>query len=54
LSYLEGKEKRDVVWMHYPDNDIYIPDLNEVSHVLKVVGNPMDRILYAFVRSLLN
>lgn len=49
LPYLEGKEKMDIVWTHYPDYEIYKPDIDEVSHVLKIVGDPNERILYAYV-----
>ena len=49
LPYLEGNEKKDIVWMHYPENDIYKPDKDEVSHVLKIVGDSKEKILYAYV-----
>jgi hypothetical protein len=49
LPYLEGIEKQDIVWMHYPNKDIYKPDKDEVSHVLKIVGDSTEKILYAYV-----
>lgn len=49
LPYLEGKEKHDIVWMHYPDNDIYTPVTDEVSHVLKIVGDSKEKVLYAYL-----
>lgn len=49
LPYLEGKENRDVVWMHYPDNDIFKPLEGEVTHVLKIIADPKEHILYAYV-----
>ncbi|AUC75781.1 hypothetical protein [Olleya sp. Bg11-27] len=49
LPYLEGNKELDIVWMHYPDKDIYIPDKDEASHVLKVVGDSKEKVLYAYV-----
>lgn len=49
LPYLEGNEKLNIVWMHYPENDIYKPDKDEVSHVLKVIGDSKEKVLYAYV-----
>ena len=49
LAYLENKEELDVVWIHYPDDLIYAPIENEVSHIIKVVGNPTEKILYAYI-----
>lgn len=49
LPYLENKEKADVVWMHYPSDMIYKPIGDEVTHVIKVVGDKDQRVLYAYV-----
>ena len=49
IPYLLGKDEMDVVWMHYPDQPIFKPDTGEVSHVLKVVGNPKEKILYGYM-----
>ncbi|MEQ9439354.1 MAG: HNH endonuclease [Cyclobacteriaceae bacterium] len=49
FPYLENKTKMDVVWMHYPDNLIYEPIENEITHVLKLVGDQNEKILYGYV-----
>lgn len=49
LPYLENKEKADIAWMHYPDKHIYVPQNDEVKHVLKIVGDKDQRILYCYV-----
>lgn len=49
LPYLEGKEKHDIVWTYYPAKNVYTPSKDEVSHVLKIVGNPNEGILYVYV-----
>jgi len=49
LNYLEGKVEADVTWFHYPPNEIYKTKEDEVTHVIKVVGNPKERILYAYI-----
>jgi hypothetical protein len=49
LPYLEGKIEMAAAWMHYPVVDIYTSPQGEVSHVLKLVGNSEEGILYAYV-----
>lgn len=49
IPYLLGDEERDIVWMHYPNLSIYEPEINEVSHILKVVGCSKERILYGYL-----
>ncbi len=50
LSYIGGQEKfDDIVWMHYPDKSIYTPEDNEVSHIIRLIGNSHERILYAYI-----
>ncbi len=49
ITYLEGIEDMDVAWFYYPEEEVYSPDKNEVSHVLKVVGDPREKVLYAYV-----
>lgn len=49
FPYLQGMEDLEVVWMHFPDEIIYAPIDNEVSHIIRLVGNPTERILYAYI-----
>lgn len=49
FPYLEGHVSMNVVWMHYPDSLIYTPIENEVTHIIKLVGNPTERCLYCYV-----
>jgi len=49
FPYLENSSDMDVVWMHYPDNPIYKSIENEITHVLKLVGDQKEKILYAYV-----
>ena len=49
IPYLLDKKEMDVVWMHYPNQPVYEADDQEVSHVLKVVGNASEKILYGYV-----
>ncbi len=49
LPYVEGSNDQDVVWMHYPVKPIYESGRTEVSHVLRLVGDPAQRVLYAYV-----
>ena len=49
LPYLEGKSESDIVWTHYPEKEVYIPETDEVTHILKIVGDSKEKILYAYV-----
>jgi len=49
IQYVKGEVDLNVVWLHYPPQPIYQPAPTEVSHVLRVVGDPTERILYAYV-----
>ncbi len=49
FSYLDGTTEMNVVWMHYPDEIIYTPSDNEVSHIIRLIGNPTEQILYAYI-----
>ncbi|MBB3185920.1 HNH endonuclease [Microbacter margulisiae] len=49
FDYLDEKEDLDIVWMHYPENTIYAPVESEVSHVIRVIGNPNEKILFAYI-----
>ncbi|MBK8089043.1 MAG: hypothetical protein IPK31_14485 [Chitinophagaceae bacterium] len=35
--------------MHYPNLTIYTPLENEVSHIIRLLGNPTEKILYAYI-----
>lgn len=49
MSYLEGVDEADTVWMHYPEQPIYLPAEDEVSHIVKLVGNPEEKVLYTYI-----
>jgi hypothetical protein len=37
LPYLDGNMELDVVWMHYPDEPIYTPEITEVSNIIRLI-----------------
>lgn len=49
LPYLMGETTLNVVWFYYPETPPFIAKDQEVTHVLKLVGNPKERVLYAYV-----
>lgn len=49
LPYLDGNRNLEIVWMHYPDKTIYSPLDNEVSHIIRLIGNPTENILYTYI-----
>lgn len=49
LPYLQGTTELEIVWMHFPDEIIYTPTENEVSHIIRIVANPAEKILYAYI-----
>nr|WP_319571728.1 HNH endonuclease [uncultured Draconibacterium sp.] len=49
LPYLENKIDLDVVWMHYPKEYPYQYEEDEVTHILRLVGDSKERILYCYV-----
>ena len=49
LPFLEKKVDLENVWYHYPDQYIYHPKIDEVSHILKIVGDPEQKLLFAYV-----
>lgn len=49
LPYLQGEIDLEVVWLHFPDEEIYKPMENEVSHIIRLFGNPIEKILYAYI-----
>lgn len=49
IGYILNKEDLDIVNIHYPDKEIYKPLENEVSHIIKIIWNPKEKILYAYI-----
>jgi hypothetical protein len=49
FPYLENQSDLNVVWMYYPNELIYEPLENEITHIIKIVGNPREKILYCYV-----
>lgn len=49
IPYLDGSASLDIVWMHYPSIPLYVPNDDEVSHVIHIVGLSNQKILYAYV-----
>ncbi|GAA4277564.1 hypothetical protein GCM10022259_22880 [Aquimarina mytili] len=52
LPYLNGEEELDIVWMYHPEERVYKAEENEVPHVLKIIGDPKEGVLYAYVELL--
>lgn len=48
IPYIKGEEQKEVVWMHYQDN-LYELKPDESSHIIHLVGNQQERILYCYV-----
>jgi len=48
IPYLKGKEEKDIVWMHYQD-DLYEFDKDECFHIIHLIGNPDEKILYCYI-----
>jgi hypothetical protein len=48
IPYIKGEEQREVVWMHYQDN-LYELKPEESSHIIHLVGNKQEGILYCYV-----
>lgn len=49
IPYLEGKKDNKEILLYLPETKIYLPEVDEVSHLIKIVGNPFDRILYGYI-----
>lgn len=49
LPYLEGRAELDVVWMHYPQKLPYQFSEGEVSHVINLVADSKERIVYCYI-----
>lgn len=48
LPYIKGEIEKDVVWMHYHE-DLYDLSPEESFHIIHLVGNPKEKILYCYV-----
>jgi hypothetical protein len=49
IPYLRGYETLKVAWMHYPKDIIYHPDSEAITHIIRIVGCPMEGILYGYI-----
>lgn len=48
IPFVEGKEDQDVVWLHYHE-DLYELQPDECCHLIHLVGNPKEKVLYCYV-----
>lgn len=48
IPYIKGENEKDIVWMHYHD-DLYTLNPDESFHIIHLVGNPEEKILYCYV-----
>jgi hypothetical protein len=48
INFITGKEDGNMVWMHYQE-DLYTLNPDESFHLIHLVGNPKDNILYCYV-----
>lgn len=48
IPYIKGEEEKEVVWMHYQDG-LYELNPDESSHILHLVGNKEQGVLYCYV-----
>lgn len=48
IPYIKGEEDKDIVWMHYKSN-LYDLENDESNHIIHLVGNQDERILYCYV-----
>jgi len=49
LPYLEGKQEFNQVLMYLPSEWIYTPKTEEVSHIIKIKGSSIEKILYGYI-----
>jgi len=49
IPYLEGVQEYRYAYVHYPDNLIYEVKKGEVSNVIRIIGNPSERMLYGYI-----
>jgi len=48
LPFIKGTNNKRIVWLHYKDNLYELSD-NECFHVIHLVGNMEDRVLYCYI-----
>ena len=48
VPYIKGEVQKNVVWFHYQDN-LYELKPDECFHILHLVGNQQEKILYCYV-----
>jgi len=49
IPFFLNQEKLDGVEFHFPDESFYRYEPEEVSHIIKLVGHPTERILYCYI-----
>jgi len=49
FPFLLGADMADIVWFHYPYSPYYETGEREVSHIIKLVGDQKERILYCYL-----
>lgn len=49
FEYLDGNKDKNTVWFHYPDKDIYNYKEEQITHIITVKGNKIEKILYAYI-----
>lgn len=48
IPYIKGEKEADIVWMHYQE-DVYELSSEESFHLIHLVGNSTEKILYCYV-----
>lgn len=48
IPYIKGDVSKEIVWLHYQDN-LYDLDSNECFHIIYLVGNSKEKVLYCYV-----
>ncbi|PKV49215.1 HNH endonuclease [Aquimarina sp. MAR_2010_214] len=49
LPYLKGTKELNIVWLYHPEERVYAAGIKEVPHVIKIIGDPKEGVLYAYV-----
>lgn len=49
ISYIRDGDKKDIVWFYYPEKDLIDKDIDEVLHSIILIGDPKEKILYAYI-----
>ncbi len=49
LPYLKGESDLDVAWHHHSAEPLYVPQEDEVTHLITIKGDPTESILYAYI-----